>query len=304
MEPTAAQRQIESTLEIIKTRDAAYRELADRFASLFDQKEQVRTELIAATPHLPGIDGDSMKGGVPILAETDLTPWADAFRQSADSLLPVLADVLQLKPEAYQKLQFHLDDTENLLGLVNAQINNNWKYFKSIANQLGLTPAQALPYISQAVSNPVLSAIASQLGESLSSLAWEHRHCPLCGSSPSISQLSPKEAQDSEHLVGGGGRKYLHCSLCGHDWRYKRNACAVCGNDDNESRELLYLDGVQHERIEMCHSCGKYMLNVDMRGYTSLPHLDTIQMGLIHLDIIARERNLSPVAPTLWNTIN
>ena len=142
------------------------------------------------------------------------------------------------------------------------------------------------------------------MGKSLTGLTWDKGYCPVCGSSPSISQLAPADATNSEYLVGGGGKKYLHCSLCGHDWHYKRSACAACGNEDSETREILYTVGVRHERIEACHKCGKYMLNIDMREYASLPDLDTIQMGLIHLDILAHKKRLTPISPTLWNTLN
>lgn len=301
METTSARRQIKSTLKVIKTRDAAYHELVDRFGLLFEKKEQVRTALMAANLQSPAVDADRMAAGMPVLGNENLTPWASAFRQSADSLLPVLAEVLQLERKTHRNLLAHLDNNENLLGLAQARIEGNRKHFENTSVQLGITPRTLLPYISEAVSAPVFCAIVCHLGESLS---WEYGHCPVCGSFPSISQLTPKDVTDSEYLVGGGGKKYLHCSLCGHDWRYKRNACAACGNEDSESRELIYADGVKHERIEVCHKCGKYILNVDMREYASLPHLDTIQMGLIHLDVLAHERHLSPVSPTLWNTIN
>jgi FdhE protein len=109
---------------------------------------------------------------------------------------------------------------------------------------------------------------------------------------------------DLDQLVGGGGKKFLHCSLCGHDWRFMRNTCPACGNDENESREVFYTDNAKFERIEACHKCGKYCLNVDMRECEPLPDLDTIQIGLIHLDIFARENGLEPISPTLWNTLD
>ncbi|WP_027721795.1 formate dehydrogenase accessory protein FdhE [Maridesulfovibrio zosterae] len=296
-------RQIESTLESIKKRDASYGDLVGRFGPLFEKKDQVRIHLTTTPLHSPVIDATRMAAGVPIFAEADLIYWADAFKQSYESLLPVLAEVLQLEPDTQRNLLAFLDITENLLEFAQARILGNLSHFERISEQLGLAPSTVLHYIAEAISAPVLNAIVCSMNEALSSLSWEHGYCPVCGSSPSISQLTPKNMADSEYLVGGGGKKYLHCSLCGHDWHYKRSACAACGNDDSETREFLFLENMKHERIEVCHKCGKYMLNVDMREYASLPHLDIVQMGLIHLDVLAHERNLSPVSPTLWNTI-
>ncbi|WP_319760111.1 formate dehydrogenase accessory protein FdhE [Maridesulfovibrio sp.] len=303
MEITSDLKQIESTLENIKKRDTSYGELVGRFGSLFKKIDQVRTHLSMTNLHYPGIETERLAAGVPIFAEADLYYWSDAFKQSDESLLPVIAEVLQLEPDTHRKLLAYMDVTENLLGLAQASIDKNLDHFEQISAQLGINPPTMLLYISDTISAPVLNAIALSMGEELSSISWEHGYCPVCGSSPSISQLSLKNMADSEYLVGGGGKKFLHCSLCGHDWHHKRNTCASCGNDDSDTREFLFMNDVEHERIEVCHKCGKYILNIDMRQYASRPHLDTIQMGLIHLDVLARDKKLVPVSPTLWNSI-
>ncbi|WP_291327533.1 formate dehydrogenase accessory protein FdhE [Desulfovibrio sp. UCD-KL4C] len=303
MEITSELNQIESTLENIKNRDASYGDLVGRFGSLFKKIDQVRTHLTTLKLHSPVIEATRLAAGVPIFAEADLYYWSDAFKQSDESLLPVIAEVLELEPEIHRNLLSYMDVTENLLGLAQASIDGNMNHFENVSAQLGITTPAMLHYISDTISAPVLNAIKCSMGKDLSLISWEHSYCPVCGSSPSISQLSPKDMANSEYLIGGGGKKYLHCSLCGHDWHHKRNSCAACGNDDSETREFLFLDNVERERIEICHKCGKYMINIDMREYTSLPHLDTIQMGLIHLDVLAHERNLAPISPTLWNSI-
>ncbi len=303
METTSDLKQIESTLENIKNRDASYNDLVGRFGSLFKKTDQVRTHLATTKLHSPIIEDARLAAGVPIFADADLFYWSDAFKQADESLLPVIAEVLQLEPDIHRNLLAYMDVTENLLGLVEASIEGNLNHFELISEQVGITPPAMLHYISDTIAGPVLNAVARMMGEQLSSISWEQGYCPVCGSSPSISQLSLRNMADSEYLVGGGGKKFLHCSLCGHDWHHKRNTCAACGNDDSDTREFLFMDNVEHERIEICHKCGKYMLNIDMRDYAALPHLDTLQMGLIHLDVLAHEKQLAPVSSTLWNSI-
>lgn len=304
MERTSDLKQIELTLDSIKKRDASYGDLVGRFGPLFIKNDQISTHLSSIRMHRPAIDPERMAAGVPLLADTDLYYWSDAFKQSDESLLPVLAEVLQLEPEIHRNLLGFLDVTENLLELCKACLDSNLSHFENISAEIGINPPTMLYYIAEAISSPVLNAIGYNVREEISSVSWEHGYCPVCGASPSISQLSPKNMSDSEYLIGGGGKKYLHCSLCGHDWHHKRNTCAACGNSDSETREFLFLDDVMHERIEICNKCGKYMLNLDMREYASIPHLDTVQMGLIHLDILAHERDLVPVSLTLWNSIS
>lgn len=294
---------VETTLESIRERLPAYAELADRFGSLYAEKERLRHDLDKLMSDLPVIDHTRLAAGVPILVDQDFSQWIKPLRQSSETLMPVLAAVLHLDTETQDKLCSHLDDPDHLSKLAQARIEGNWKHFESTSVQLGIDQPTTLLYISEAVFAPVLSAMVCSLGESLSTLSWDQGYCPICGSTPSISQLSPKEVTDLDQLVGGGGKKFLHCSLCGHDWRYKRNACVACGNDENESREIFYSEERKAERIEACHKCKKYMLNIDLREFDPQPNLDAVQIGLIHLDVFAQQHDLTPISPTLWNNL-
>ena len=302
MKTASAQKIVGSTLESIKKRVPAYGELADLFGPLFLAKGRVRDSLLAKSLEVPAVDAARLVAGVPLLVDEDLSSWVEAMKTSRDELLPKLIEVLRLDADAAKALHDYLADSANLVGLAQARIEGNWKHFENTSVQLGIEQTSSLLYISETVFGPVLCAMVDGMGKSLSSLSWDQGYCPVCGSSPSITYLSPREVSDLDHLVGGGGKKFLHCSLCGHDWRFKRNACVACGNDENESREVFYVDDVKHERIEACHKCGKYCLNVDMRECEPHPHLDVVQMGLIHLDIFARKHELVPVTPTLWNS--
>ncbi|BDQ33496.1 formate dehydrogenase accessory protein FdhE [Pseudodesulfovibrio portus] len=301
MKTASAQKIVDSTLESIKKRVPAYSELADRFGPLFLTKGKVRDDLLDKLPDPPAVDTARLVAGVPLLIDEDLSLWVEAMEASRDELLPEVIEVLRLEADAAKALQGHLADPVNLVGLAQARIEGNWKHFENTSVQLGIGHSPSLLYISETVFGPVLCAMVDGMGKSLSDITWDRGYCPVCGSSPSISYLSPKEVSDLDHLVGGGGKKYLHCSLCGHDWRYRRNACVACGNDENDSREIFYVDDIRYERIEACHKCGKYCLNVDLREFEPHPHLDVVQMGLIHLDIFARNNELVPVTPTLWN---
>lgn len=303
MKSASAQKAVETTLEIIRKRVSAYDELIERFGPLFLKKAALRDSLAGDALAVPDIEPAKVSVGIPVLAGADLTPWKKELTEVADALFPTLADSLHLDETSRSSLQGFLADPDNILGLAQARIDGNWKHFENTSKQLGITPDHALLYISENVFSPVFSAMAESLGKSLSKLDWEYGYCPVCGSSPSISQLSPIEVTDLDHLVGGGGKKYLHCSLCGHDWRFKRNACPACGNDEAETREIFTMDGVKYERIEACHKCKTYCLSIDMRECQPNPQLDVAQIGLIHLDIYAHENKLQPVTPTLWNTL-
>jgi len=302
MNMASAQKTVDSTLETIRRRVPAYIDLAARFGPLFVEKAKLRDALVVHGMRIPHIDVNRLAAGVPILVDVDFAPWAEELKMAAITLLPVMKDVLALEGKVVERLREHFSAPVNLVGLAQARIEGNGKHFENTSAELGIE-ATSLLYISETVFAPVLSAMVDSLGGSLSNLGWDHGLCPVCGSSPSISYLSPKEVTDLDQLVGGGGKKFLHCSLCGHDWRFQRNACPSCGNDENESREVFYIDSAKYERIEACHKCGKYCLSVDLRECEPHPHLDAIQLGLIHLDIVARQKELTPISATLWNSL-
>ncbi|MBC16940.1 putative Formate dehydrogenase formation protein FdhE [Pseudodesulfovibrio profundus] len=294
---------VEKTLESIRVKTPAYEELTERFGSLFKAAASVHDELVKRGIATADINQARVAAGAPVLAGNDMETWRDDFAMAAERLLPSLCEVLELESDVADQLIEYFGDADNVMGLVRARIDGDWPFFEKTSVQQDSVPPTVMLYISETISSPVLGAIVDTMDESLSSLNWQEGHCPACGSSPSISHLSPKEVTDLDQLVGGGGKKFLHCSLCGFDWRFKRNACPSCGNEDSETREVFYIDDVQYERIEACHQCGKYCLNIDMREFDPHPHLDAIQMGLIHLDLYARKNSLTPIKPTLWNTV-
>jgi len=291
-------------LETMKQRVPAYRELADRFGPLFLGRAELYDQLTAMAPPPPKVDGAKLAAGAPVLAGADLAPWLPLFEASARTLLPKLISVLHLDKAASEALAALVADPPLLSGLAQARIEGNWKIFENTSVQLEAVSASILLFVSESVVSPALTVLADSLGEPLGGHPWNQGHCPVCGSSPSIAFLSFREPTDLDHLVSGGGRKYLHCSLCGHQWRVKRNACAACGNDDSQTREILTVEGVNHERIEACHKCNTYCLSIDMRECDPPPQLDVAQIGLIHLDIFAHRNKLTPITRTLWNSFD
>lgn len=294
---------VESTLEQIRKRTAAYDELTSQFGPLFLLKTELIERLSDSMPPL-AFDPKKYSAGVPLLVDKDLSPWADAFLESTKRVIPQAAKILSMPEEDRARLLQYLTDKTNILGLAQARLEGNWNHFDAISEEQGIHPPGALFYIAENILSPVFSTMTATLGESLTEETWDQGTCPVCGSLPTISQLSPREVSSLDQLVGGGGKKYLHCSLCNTDWRFKRNACPACGNDDQDTREVLYADDARHERIEACHQCGAYCLNVDMRECDPLPNLDVLQLGLIHLDMHARKKELAPMTRTLWNSLD
>jgi FdhE protein len=151
-----------------------------------------------------------------------------------------------------------------------------------------------------------LSAVLQSLAPSLTSRAgeaqWNRGNCPICGSLPLISFLSKPQNAPSEFLVGGGGQRYLHCAVCGHDWHVRRHLCAACERDDSDQHVYFSVADAIGERVDICPHCAHYLPCIDLREADLSPHLDTMAVGLAHLDMLAQEKGYHPMVRTPWNT--
>ena len=108
--------------------------------------------------------------------------------------------------------------------------------------------------------------------------------CPCCHSPADMSMLVDKE-----------GKRLLHCSLCGHVWRYARTACPYCGVDKADNIEMVYAEGRPEERAERCRSCDAYLLAVDTRSRDIPAHLAYyVTLGMGHLDVLLQEAGAHP----------
>ena len=112
---------------------------------------------------------------------------------------------------------------------------------------------------------------------------WSMGHCPICGSPPHASALRGKE-----------GKRFLQCSLCGHDWAFSRTSCPVCGQDSPKEIRVFFVEQNQRERAEACNLCKRYLLSVDMREFADDIPLELLLLYMMHLDALMQENGFMP----------
>jgi FdhE protein len=159
-----------------------------------------------------------------------------------------------------------------------------------------------LGFVVHLALSTVLQSLAPSLAAQVGEIHWNRGYCPVCGSLPFISYLSKPQNTPSEFLVGGGGQRYLHCAVCGHDWHVHRHLCAACEKDDSDQHMYFNVADATGERVDICHHCAHYLPCIDLRETDAPPHLDTMAVGLAHLDMLAQERGFDPMVRMPWNT--
>ncbi|PIU31240.1 MAG: hypothetical protein COT06_09210 [Syntrophobacteraceae bacterium CG07_land_8_20_14_0_80_61_8] len=147
----------------------------------------------------------------------------------------------------------------------------------------------------------MIQALRPSLQDYTRELQWYKGYCPICGSMPNISYLVRADDLGSEFLKGGGGQKYLHCSLCGHDWRFIRNKCPACDTADKDMQLYFQSQEEHSERVDVCSKCGAYLPCIDLRESTHGLPMDMAAISMVYLDVWATEKGYHPMTRTPWN---
>lgn len=249
----------------------------------------------------PAIQNDRLEQGVPVLTDSTLD-WAEAYYPEIESsLFGYLEATGTLKPSVSKFKNAIKEGKLTLSDLFRAAMNSSESMIRDNAQKADMEPA-ALLFITQQILACILGAYVTVHAEVLSQIFWREAYCPVCGSFPDISVLQRPDVDQSEFLAGGGGKKMMHCSCCSHQWHFRRGTCPACNNDEAGAIHYFHVEEQSGQRVEYCTKCKSYLNNIDLRNSNSTPDLTVAPLTLIHLDMKAAQKKLTPLVHTLWNT--
>ena len=268
--------------------------IVEAFRELFIVRAQLRETISVENGILvPDIDPDRFRQGSPILGkeafhipEKNLRNAATPFIQAMKAGFPAIRSDLDAMESALHKngleletcvtslLSDHLDDLAD--AAIAAQVDAN-----------------VLSFFLGQLTAPFAQQIAASIVPLPEGLQWLKGYCPICGSWPMMSSLRGEE-----------GRRMLTCSFCNHEWQYTRTACPFCENEDHETLEYFYSEERPTERVEVCNSCKRYIVGVDLRDRMDEVVTEVAALGLVYLDILAQEKGYLPGAVTAWNVFD
>ncbi|HJD96209.1 formate dehydrogenase accessory protein FdhE [Mailhella massiliensis] len=252
---------------------------------------------------LPAWRPERAQQGVQLLAGASLDGLFPLLRESARVLLPLLSALQGMGGHAAALEAFFLRE-EEAMKAAQALLDGNETGLVRLAEGAKL-PAPVLVFALETCLGPVIRAVAAKYPAPWDErpASWMQGFCPVCGSFPSISYLEGRVFDEKNaYLAGGGGKKHLHCALCGTDWHFRRGACPSCGKEGSGVMELLRESGGSlGERVDWCTKCKSYCPSVDLREREAVPDMDAMALGMMHLDIIAAQKGLQPLKPSFWN---
>ena len=292
---------VEETVSGILARRPVLSPVLQAFAPLLAARAalpaQLKPLLEAAGVRLPAMQRERAAQGYPLLAEVPLAGIGTALRAAAETMIPLLAAQEIIRPHEAKLRAFFVDAAqgpEAPVALAEAVLNETAESVEKTAAHLDV-PVQVLLFAFSFMLGPVLRALVELSPQG---------YCPVCGSGPSIAYLDrPVFDEKNAFLAGGGGKKHLHCSLCGTDWTFRRGACPFCGEEGAGVMEILKEAGnALGERLDWCTRCKTYCPTVDLRERDTAPDLDALALGMLHMDMVAAQKGLQPLHPAFWNT--
>ncbi|MDQ7781876.1 MAG: formate dehydrogenase accessory protein FdhE [Desulfomonilaceae bacterium] len=270
-----------------------------QLSNIFDAFRGVLAEGAAVKAALAAVDFTNLEinperyaQGVPLLTKDRFAVEGKSFQDAAGRLLPLMEksfpsirDQLRVVNEMIHESSIQCE------ALAMAVISGNEEEIRKTVGTRDVDPG-ALRFAVGLIMKPFAENAAESLPPLPEGMEWHQGYCPVCGSWPELSVLEGKE-----------GRRWLRCSFCGHEWRFMRIQCPFCGNTDQDKLEVLFQEGRDHERAELCHECRKYVVAVDMRDrIEEIPH-EVAALGMVYLDMLVQEKGYSPGARCPWNVI-
>lgn len=113
--------------------------------------------------------------------------------------------------------------------------------------------------------------------------------CPRCGHAPQLGILRPS---------GNGDALFLACSLCRHEWPFRRLTCPECSEADAEKLVYFAAGGLPCAQTQVCLSCQAYLhLLHPEREPAMVPEID--ELALMTVDVWAAGQGYRKVWPNL-----
>jgi len=238
------------------------------------------------------VDAEKLKSGIPVIRQTGLFHENEDFKgitlalaEAVKEALPNLSEGLDHFCDLIQKGRIDPSDYFRSSPEDEKNAAEIWgKDFK-------VSPSNA-SFLMSLVSRVILERRAREVTAVLGALEWEKGYCPICGDFPSIALIEEE-----------GGKRFLHCSSCGHDWRFTRVVCPYCENQAQQGMDYFYIENKTQETAFICEKCRKYLVTLYRAGRLLERDMDISAISLVHLDMIMQDRGYQPMTTCLWNVL-
>ena len=268
-------------------------QLLKAFKPVITRQRQLADMAILAPADYSRVDKEKLKAGIPVIRQADLMCENDDLQQITLSLaeavkegLPALAEGLDRFCALAREGKIRLTDYFKTPAKGEAAAIDRW------GADLKVSPSNA-SFLMSLAGRVILEQRRNEATAALGAFEWEKGYCPVCGDFPSIALIEEE-----------GGKRFLHCSSCGQDWRFTRVACPYCEKDSGQGMDYFYVEGRTQESAFICDGCKKYLVTLYRVGHVLPRDMDVSAITLVHLDMIMQDKGYEPMVVCAWNVLS
>jgi len=268
-------------------------ELLKAFGPIITRQRELASSMTLPKLDYSLVDKEKLRAGISVIQQISLFAPDDPLSEIALSLIsavkegmPKLAAEMDRLSDLIQKGKLRLAD------YFETHSGDNTKAMDNLENNLKISPSNA-SFLLSLIARVLLERRAKDAAAALGEFAWEKGYCPICGEFPSIALIEEE-----------GGKRFLHCSSCGQEWRFTRVVCPYCEKEAQQEMDYFYVENKTQESAFVCDKCKKYLVTLYRAGRLHARDMDVSAISLVHLDMIMQEKGYGPMVACAWNVLS
>jgi len=281
---------LEKTIDRVIETSPHSREILDAFRPVILERHRLMENLEWEPVDTAVIDRKKLNKGIPLIRQVELLRRGDPWKEVALALVPAFK-------HGFADLQGDLDALQDCV--VSGALDF-YEYFKAssidadriperLYEKANVRPAASRLFL-RTLTWVVLHRRRRDMAFSIEEADWHQGTCPVCGSFPSISVITEKNAQ-----------RWLHCFQCGQDWRFSRVICPCCSHEGQRGMTFFFVEDKKQECVFICEQCNRYLLTLNQVRDIQEVDLDISALGLAHLDVLMRDKGYVPIVAAEWD---
>jgi FdhE protein len=268
-------------------------DLLKAFGPIIARQRQLAASVTLKKLDYSIINKERLKSGVPVSQQISLFSQEDPLAEITSLLVSAVKEGMPSLAEGVDRFcDLILKGKINPADYFMAHPDAENKPMDGWARDLKISPSN-VSFLMSLVGRVVLEHRAIEITEALGGFDWEKGYCPICGELPSVALIEEE-----------GGKRFLHCSSCGHDWRFTRVVCPYCEDEASKGMDYFYIENKTQESAFVCEKCKKYLITLYRAGNLHARDMDISAISLIHLDMIMQDKGYEPMTFCAWNVLS
>jgi len=267
-------------------------ELLKAFGPIIKKQRQLTDSIILPKLDYTSVNKEKLRAGVSVIRQMSLFSPEDPLTEIALSLISAMKEGMPKLAEEVDRLSDLISQGKlHLADYFEVQASDENKTMEGWENNLQISSSNA-SFLLSLVARVLLERRAKEATAALGEFSWEKGYCPVCGEFPSIALIEEE-----------GGKRFLHCSSCGQEWRYTRVICPYCEKEASKEMDYFYIENKTQESAFVCDQCKKYLVTLYRAGRLHARDMDISAISLVHLDMIMQGKGYEPMVACAWNVL-